>query len=87
MLGLSVDIDGFGVLPVRLGDDADTIAIGLQNAADDGMAEGRVVYIGVSDHINKVALRPTPIQHILFANRKKAHKEPPVVFCLLYHPI
>ena len=59
-------IDGLGILPIRLGDDADGIAVAFQNAADDGVTERGVIHIGVTDHIHKVAAGPTALFHILF---------------------
>ena len=75
--GTAIDIDGSGILPVRLGDDTHAVPVAFQNPADDGMAEGRMIYIGITDDIHKVALCPTAIQHILFAYRKKVHSLPP----------
>ena len=79
--GPAVDADGLGVLPVGLGDDADAVAVAFQHPADDGVAEGRMIHIGVADDIYEIALFPAPVQHILFADGKKAHRGPPMIFC------
>jgi hypothetical protein len=78
--GTAVDVDGLGILPVRLGDDAHRVAVALQNTADDGVAKGMMIHIGVTDNIDKVALVPATVDHILFAYGKKAHNEPPKDF-------
>ena len=65
-------LDAVRVLPVRLGDDAHLKPMGLQNPADDGMAKGGVVYIGVADDIDKIALFPAPGVHIGPRDGKKA---------------
>ena len=69
--GTAVYVDGLGIFPVRLGNDAYGVAVGLQHPADDGMAEGGMVHVGIPDHIYKVAPVPTPVQHILSAKGKK----------------
>ena len=61
---LSQNVDGLGIFPVGLGKNADLITGGLQHPADDGVAEGGVVHIGVADDIDKVALLPAPGLHI-----------------------
>ena len=76
---LAVDIDGPGILPVRLGDDAYGITVTLKNSADDGVAEGRVVNVCVADDIDKIALCPAPINHILLAYGQKRHILPPIL--------
>ena len=58
--------DGIGILPVRLGNDAHLIPRRLQHAADDGVAEGRMIHIGVTDDIDEVALLPAALLHVLF---------------------
>ena len=45
--GLAQDGDGIGIFPVRLRDDADLVAVGLQNTRDDRVPERRMVDIGV----------------------------------------
>ena len=66
------DVDGVFLLPVRLGYDGDLVARGLQHAADDRVAEGGVIDVGVADHIDKVRLFPAKRAHLLRADRQKA---------------
>ena len=63
--------DGLGVLPVGLGQNADFIAVGFQNPADDGMAEGRMIHIGIADDIDKIALLPAAGIHVGLGNGQK----------------
>jgi hypothetical protein len=46
--GAAHGLDRVDVLPVWLGDDADAVAFGLEDPADHGRAEGRVVHVGVT---------------------------------------
>ena len=78
--GTAVDVDGLGILPVRLGDDAHRVAVALQNTADDGVAKGMVIHIGITNDIDKVTLVPATVDHILFTYGEKAHNEPPKGF-------
>ena len=79
--GTAVNVDGLGVLPVGLGNNTDAVSVAFQHTADDGVAEGWVIYIGIADDIYKIALAPASVDHILFADRKKAHSEPPKLIC------
>ena len=54
--GSAQNIDGLGIAPIRLGDDAHSIAGVFQYTADDGMSEGGVVHIGIGNDVYKVAL-------------------------------
>ena len=80
--GAAVNSNGLGIFPVRLRNDADAVAATFQHTADDCMAKGRVVHIGVADYIYKIAGLPAAIQHILSANGKKVHALPPE--CILF---
>ena len=71
--GTAVDIDGLRIFPIGLGNDAHAVALAFQDTADNGMTKGGVVYVGIADDVDKVALAPAPVQHILFADGKKAH--------------
>ena len=75
--GSAVDIDRLGIFPVGLGNDAHAVAVAFQDPADDGMAKGMVIHICIADHIYKIALGPSPVDHILLADRKKRHRLPP----------
>ena len=44
--------------------------MGLQKAADDGMAKGWMVHVGIAGDINKVTLLPSPDLHISPAHGK-----------------
>ena len=57
--------DAVVILPVRLGKDADAVSVRLKRPHDHRRPEGRVVYIGVPDYINKIKLADTPRFHIL----------------------
>ena len=75
--GLAQDGDGIGVFPVRLGDDADLVAVGPQNARDDRVSKRRMVNVRVADDIDKVALRPAAAVHIrLIDGQKFCHRCP-----------
>ena len=71
--GTSVDVNGFGIAPVRLGNDAHAVAVAFQNPGNDGMAEGVVVNVSIADDVDEIALLPTPVDHILLADRQKRH--------------
>ncbi len=58
-------------LPVRLGNDAHAEALGLQQAADDGHAERRVVDVGITGHDDDVAGIPAEQIHLLPAHRQE----------------
>ena len=66
--GATEDVDGLGVAPVRLRDDDHAVAVAFQNAADDGVAKGRVVYVGVANDVDKVRLRNAALQHFLLGD-------------------
>ena len=66
--GATEDVDGLGVAPVRLRDDDHAVAVAFQNAADDGVAERRVVYVGVANDVDKVRLRNAALQHFLLGD-------------------
>ena len=72
---LAIDVDGLGIFPVGLGNDAHGIAVAFQHAADDGMTERGMVNISVADDIDEVALFPSTVDHILFTKGKKRHKD------------
>ena len=66
--GTAKYIDGLGIFPIRLGDNAYAVTGVFQNPADNGVTEGRMVHIGIADDVNKVTAFPAPVQHIFFAN-------------------
>ena len=59
---------GLGILPIGLRDDAHAVAPAFQNTADNGVAEGRVIHIGITNDIYKVRLRNAPGFHFAFGN-------------------
>ena len=61
--------NAFFILPVRLGYDAHTVAVGFQDAADNGMSEGRVIHIGVAYDIDEIRLCNASLFHLFFCNR------------------
>ena len=50
-------------VPVRLGDDSDLEALGLQQPADDGHAEARMVHVRIAGDDDDIALTPTKRLH------------------------
>ena len=54
-----------------LGQHADLIALGLQQAADDGGAKAGVVNVGIAAHHHKVQLIQPPGFHVRPADGKK----------------
>ena len=63
------DVNGFWIPPVRLGDNDNAVAAVFQDPADDGVAEGGVIYVGVANNIDKIRLLDAPVQHFLFGDR------------------
>lgn len=61
-------------LPVRLGDDADAEPLGLQQAADDGHAEGRVVDVGIAGDDDDVAGVPAELIHLFPTHRQEGRR-------------
>ena len=59
------------VLPVGLGDDGDAVALGLEQAADDRGAEGRVVDVGVAREENDVEVIPSAFADLFDGCRQK----------------
>ena len=88
---LTQDRYRIGIFPIRLGDDADLVAVRFQNARDDRVSERRMVDVSVADDIDEVALRPAAAVHIFFADGQKfchmvlpfAGRTPRGVFVLL----
>ena len=58
VLGLAEPLEVLAVGVAGLGQHADLIALGFQQAADDGGAKAGVVHIGVAAHHHKVQLVP-----------------------------
>ena len=63
--------DGLGVFPIRLGDESHLISCRFQHTADDGMAKGGMVHIGIPNDVDKVTLFPASPLHIRFGNWQK----------------
>ena len=73
------NIDRIRVPPVRLGADCHLISGAFQHTADDGVAEGGVVHIGVADDVDEIRLLPAQGVHFRPADGKKAaHHRLPV---------
>jgi hypothetical protein len=69
--------EGVDVAPVGLGDDADPEAVRLEQAADQGHAERRVVDVGVPGHEDDVTAVPAQLVHLGPAGRQhRRHAEP-----------
>ena len=60
------------ILPVRLRDDSHGIPAGLQHPADHRRPEGRVIHVGVADHIDKIRLRDAIPRKIFLRYGKKS---------------
>lgn len=67
-----------------LGQHADLITLGLQQAADDGGAKAGVVNVGIAAHHHKVQLIPAPGFHIRPADGKKFGVDREVFSCISF---
>ena len=65
-------VDAPLVLPVRLGNDADAVAVRLQHAADDGMPKGGMIHVCVPDDIDKVRPVNPPLFHLFSCYRQES---------------
>ena len=54
------------ILPVRLCDYADPVAVSFQQSRDNRMAKRRMIDIGIARYIDKVHIVPSPRFHIRF---------------------
>ena len=61
--------DGRRIVPVRLRQHRDFIAVCLKHTGNDGGTEAGVVHIGVAHHIDEIRLCPATLQHILPVDR------------------
>ena len=75
--GTAENVDGFGIFPIRLRDDAHIVAVAFQNPADDGVAEGWVIDVGVANDVHKIAGVPPAVKHFPSGNGQKFHILPP----------
>ena len=76
-VGLAQRLEGFGALPVGLGDDADAKTLRLQHSADHRHAEAGVVDVGVAGHQHDVARVPAQLLHLGAAHgQERRHAEP-----------
>ena len=62
-------LDTFFSAPVRLRDHSHSVSPALQKTADDSRAKGRMIYISVPCHIDKIHSVPAPFFHFLLCNR------------------
>ena len=60
---------GRRIVPVRLWQHRDLIAVRLKHTGDDGGTEAGMVHIGVAHHIDEIRLCPATLQHILSVDR------------------
>ena len=51
-------------MPVRLRDDADLVAVLLEQTADDGRADTRVVDLGITRDEDEIKLVPAALFHV-----------------------
>ncbi|OQC11580.1 MAG: hypothetical protein BWX79_01251 [Alphaproteobacteria bacterium ADurb.Bin100] len=70
-VGFAQGLEGFGAVPVGLGDDADAKALRLQHPADHGHAEAGVVHIGVARDQDDVTAVPAESVHLRAAHRQE----------------
>ena len=56
--------DAGGIGPVGLADDSYLVAVRVEHAADDGHAKARMVHVGVTADVDKVALVPAACIHV-----------------------
>ena len=61
--GATHDLEGFRVLPVRLGDNPDPETLPLQEPGEKGDAESGVVDVGVAGDEKDVKFIPAPVFH------------------------
>ena len=71
VLRLSKPLEVLAVGVAGLGQHAHLVALGFQQAADDGSAEAGVVHIGVTAHHHKVQLVPAACFHVCPADGQK----------------
>jgi len=71
VLRLAEPLEVLAVGVAGLGQHAHLVALGFQQAADDGSAEAGVVHIGVTAHHHKVQLVPAPGFHVCPADGQK----------------
>jgi hypothetical protein len=69
---LAQGAERFGRQPVGLGDDADAVALGFEQAAHEGHAEARVVDIGVAGDEDDVAR--VPAERVHFGTRHRQER-------------
>ena len=70
-IGFAQGFEGFGALPIGLGNDADPKTLVLQHPPNDGHAKTGVIDIGVARDDDDVATVPTELRHFLFGHRQK----------------
>ena len=63
-IGPPQHLEGPGRMPVRLGDDADTKTLGLQQSPDQSHAETWVIDVGVAGHQDDIARVPAEAFHL-----------------------
>ena len=67
-------LERIGALPVRLRNDADPEALGLQHAADHRHAEAGMIDVGVAGHHDDVAAVPSELVHFRPAHRQERRR-------------
>ena len=67
--GFAKYLNALFLSPVRLWNDAYTVASAFQKTADNGRTKRRMVYIGISGKINKIYLIPSSFNHFFFCYR------------------
>ena len=61
------------IFPVRLGYDSHRISMVRKNPAYYGVPKGRMIHIGISNHIHKIQLFYIFIFHIFFTDWQESH--------------
>ena len=60
------------ILPVRLGQNADTIAPAFEHSADDRRPKGGMIHIGIPGNVYKIRLFPAPFLHFFSRDGQKS---------------
>ena len=69
----------------RLAEHTDPIAFPFQNAADDGCAKGRMIYIGVSADVEEIIIIPAACCHFFVGYRQELRPEARILVERIVH--
>ena len=71
---LAKNLKGFGIVPLRLRNNANAKALGLDEPADERHAKARVIDVGIAGHNNDVALVPAKRFHLFAGAWEEARR-------------